>query len=445
MDLREFESKRILILGLGREGLDSLRFFLEYAPGARLGVADRREADKLDQEALSLLESHPEIELFCGSNYLSAIRRYDTAVKSPGVPIHLPEIEAAYAAGRITSQTEIFFNFCPGTIIGVTGTKGKSTTSSIIHAILCQAGMNAFLLGNIGQPVLGYLANAATNDYFVYELSAHQLYQLKKSPHIAIITNIYQEHLDYYKDFNEYIRAKANIAIYQKKDDFLIYNSSDPIIASIAQQSLAKKIAFNEYDWNFQGTTSLIGSFNLENAKKAAVAARILGISDKTIDEAISNFTTLEHRLEFVGTFRGAKFYNDSLSTIQESAVEAIFGLGDGVQTLIAGGFDRGQPFDKLARAILANRIETLILFPTTGEKIWEAVQNSGQEELYADALAKIEHYPVEDMKEAVKIALGRTGRGKICLMSAASASFNLFRDYAQRGELYRRFLQELS
>jgi UDP-N-acetylmuramoylalanine--D-glutamate ligase len=326
-------------------------------------------------------------------------------------------------------------------IIGITGTKGKSTTSSIIYDIIRKSGKKAFLAGNIGNPMLSYLGAADKESIFVCEFSAHQLYGLSKSPHISVLLNIYPEHLDYYANYNEYIRSKANIAIYQEEQDYLIYNSANVETSRIAKESVAQKIAFNEYGWILNKKTNLIGGFNLENAKIGAIIGRLLGISDEVINATITGFKPLENRLEFVGNFNGIDCYNDSLSTIQESAVAAIEGLGGRVCTLIAGGFDRGQPFDKLAAAILAGNIKTLILFPTTGQKIWEEIKNFAQNTNQNDRLIGLNCYFVEDMRKAIDLVFLETEKGGICLLSSASASFGGFRDYADRGNSFKNSL----
>lgn len=445
MDLSIYNGKKILILGLGREGVDSLRFFLDNCPKNEIGIADSSNMDNLSEPAKNLIAKNPDIKTFLGENYLLSLESYDVVVKTPGIPIHLPEIEQAYARGKITSQTEIFFNLCPGIIVGITGTKGKSTTSSITCAILKRGGAKVQLLGNIGTPMLSYLDGADKESIFVCELSAHQLYNLKKSPHIAVILNIYQEHLDYYNNFREYIRSKANIAIHQSKEDCLIYDSGNLEVKSIASESLARKIAFNEYSWNYAGKTKLIGKFNLENAKVGAIIGRIIGVGDNDINAAIAEFEPLDNRLEFIGNFFGIDCYNDSLSTIQESAVAAIQGLGDRVETLIAGGFDRGQPFEKLAEAVLKGKINTLILFPVTGQRIWREIEKKALVLGENERLAQIGHYFTDNMDKAVDLAIARTGPGRICLLSAASASFNGFKDYADRGDKFKQSLAKIN
>ncbi|MFA6375813.1 MAG: UDP-N-acetylmuramoyl-L-alanine--D-glutamate ligase [Candidatus Paceibacterota bacterium] len=444
MDLSRYNNKKILILGLGREGLATLRFFLENCHKTELGVADKAKTDNFNHEIKELIVHNPNIKIFSGENYLSGINDYDIVIKTPGIPIHIPEIEQAYQKGKVSSQTEIFFEQCPGTIIGITGTKGKSTTSSIIYDIFKAAGKKVSLVGNIGTPMISFLKDAAAESFFVCELSAHQLYGLRKSPHVSVLLNIYPEHLDYYKDYNEYILAKANIAIHQLESDCLIYNSSNREAAGVAQKAISKKIAFNEYNWKYSGQTALIGKFNLDNAKVGAIIGREFGITDDIINSAIEKFKPLDNRLEFFGTYDGIDCYNDSLSTIQESAVAAIEGLGGRVQTLIAGGYERNQPFEKLADAILSSNISTLLLLPTTGQRIWSEVQNAAGSKGRA-RLARLTPFFVKSMEEAVGLALKNTKRGGICLLSAASASFGGFQDYADRGRQFGEWLVKLA
>jgi len=441
MGLNRYKNKKILILGLGREGSDSLEFFLKNCPKNQIGVADIAPFDSLGKSVKEILSQNTQIKVFCGKNYLSSLKKYDLVVKTPGIPIHLPEIEQAYREGKITSQIEIFLEQCQGMIIGITGTKGKSTTSSIIHEIIKKSGKKAYLLGNIGIPALSFLKNADKNSIFICELSAHQLYKLKKSPHISVLLNIYPEHLDYYKNYHEYIRAKANIAIYQSKNDYLIYNSANTETNKIAQKSASRKIAFNQYQWKLPVKTKLIGEFNLENAKIGAIIGRLLKIPDKTINAAIAEFKPLANRLEFVGNFKGIDFYNDSLSTIQESAVAAIEALGNRIQTLIAGGFDRGQPLNKLASTILKSDIKTLILFPVTGKRLWSEINKLAKNNAKNRRLKYLKPYFVETMDKAVDIAFLNTNRGRICLLSAAAASFNIFKDYADRANKFKKAL----
>ena len=440
MELKDLKNKRILILGFGREGVDSFKFLRKLFPKKILGVADRNKKIKNPYKAepsgfrqkskiKNLIRNDKKIKWHLGENYLQAIKNYDMVIKSPGIPIYFPEIKKAYQKGKITSQTEIFFDNCPGKIVGVTGTKGKSTTASLIYQILKTAGLKTHLVGNIGKPVLNLLFSATPNDIYVYELSSHQLFNLKKSPHIAVLLNIYPEHLDYYKNFNEYALAKANITKYQTKDDYLIFNTQDKLIKKFAKKSKAKK-------------NPIKGKFYDLNIAAAKVAGKIFGIPEKTIEKAIKKFKPLPHRLEYVGEFRGIKFYNDALSTIPETTILALDYLGNKVQTIFLGGFDRGISFKKLAKRILKSKIKNLILFPTTGEKIWRAIISLKKENQFKAFLVQRASSGAQYMKDAVKLAYQYTKKGKICLLSCASPSFSIFRDYKEKGNLFKRYVK---
>jgi len=422
MKLNELKNKRILILGFGREGVDNFKFLRKIFPNKILGVADQYCLTRLSNRTKEIIKKDKYIKLHLGENYLKALKKYDVIIKSPGIPIHLPEIEKAQKDGKITSQTEIFFENCPGKIIGVTGTKGKSTTTALIFQILKEGGLKAHLVGNIGKPVLNLLLSATLKDIYVYELSSHQLYNLKKSPQVAVLLNIYPEHLDYYKNFNEYALAKTNITKYQTKRDFLVFNSQDKLVKEIAKKSKAEKIPIK-------------GKFYDLNIAAAKVVGKIFGIPEKTIERAIEKFKPLPHRLEYVGEFRGIKFYNDALSTIPETTILALDYLGNKVQTIFLGGFDRGLSFKNLAKRILKSKIKNLILFPTTGEKIWREILRQAQDRSFRAFL-------VQNMRDGVKLAFEHTRKGKICLLSCASPSFSLFRDYKEKGNLFKKYVK---
>ena len=391
MKLSELKDKKILILGFGREGQDTFKFLRKSFPKKQIGIADQ----KLDK------------------NYLKKLDGYDVIIKTPGIPF---KKLARNVLAKITTQTEIFFDNCLGTIIGVTGTKGKSSTASFIYQTLKKAGLKVHLIGNIGQPVLSFLNEAKPQSVFVYELSSHQLYGLKKSPHVAVLLNIYPEHLDYYRSFREYANAKANITKFQTKKDYFIYNSRDREVGKIARKSKAKKIPIR-------------GKYYELDMAAAKAVAKIFKVPE------LKKFEFLPHRLEYVGKFKGVSFYNDSLSTIPQTTIEALDFLGNKVQTLILGGFDRGLNFKKLAQRIKKSGVKTLILFPTTGQRIWQVVQK----ELSSFS---VRHFFVKDMKTAVKLAYEYTNKGRICLMSPASPSFGIFKDYAERGELFKKYVR---
>jgi len=430
--LENFKNKSILILGFGKEGQDTFLFLRRLFPEKVIGVADRKQIKELDKPAQILFHktlAGKKIKLHLGKNYLKALKNYDVIIKSPGIPPKIFASQKLRRAGlKITSQTEIFFENCPGKIMGITGTKGKSTTASLIYKILKSGGVKAHLVGNIGKPVLNLLFSATPKDVYVYELSSHQLYNLKKSPHIAVFLNIYPEHLDYYRNFKEYVAAKANITRYQVKDDYLIYNSEDKIVREIAKKSKAKKIPIK-------------GIYYQLNKTAAKAVGKIFKIPKEKIKKAIKEFKPLPHRLELVGDYKGITFYNDALSTIPETAILAMEALGGKVQTIFLGGFDRKIDFKNLAKNILKNKnIKNLILFPTTGEKIWKAIIKSSG----GRASVKLpKHFFVDNMPEAVKLAYENTQKGKICLLSCASTSFSIFRDYKEKGNLFKRYVRK--
>lgn len=441
MLLKNLADKKILILGLGKEGIDTLKFLRKSFPRKILGVADR-----LKIKDLRFQIKDKRIKWHLGKNYLSAIRDYEVIIKSPGIPIHLPEVERAFEGGKITSPTEIFFNNCAGKIIGVTGSKGKGTTSSLIYEILRKGGIKTHLIGNIGNPVLSHLLKNKPNVAYVYEVSSHQLYRLKNSPHVAVLLNISPAHLDYFKSFPEYVKAKINIVRHQNRWDFLIYNSEDRIVKKIAQTSKAKKIPVSTIDYALKKIIKkvrkipLIGKFNLLNIAAAVAVGKLFQISDKDIVKTLQDFKPLPHRLEFVGKYRRIKFYNDSLATVPEATCRALEALGSRVQTLITGGFDSHLDYQKLAKKILKVKIKTLILFPPTGKKIWNNVLNNSKKK---GKLPK--HFFVRNMKEAVKTAYHETDEKNICLLSCASPSFGIFKDYKERGDLFKKYVKMLA
>jgi len=420
MKLSELKDKRILILGFGKEGRDTFLFFRKLFPKKIIGIADKNE-----KVASSATRPRDKVKWHLGENYLKVLKNYDIIIKSPGVP---PKVIAPFIIKHqmVTSQTEIFFENCPGKIVGITGTKGKSTTTSLIYDILRKGGIKAHLVGNIGKPVLNLLFSATKKDVYIYELSSHQLYNIKKSPKIAVFLNIYPEHLDYYRNFQEYFKAKQNITKYQTKEDYFIYNSEDKLVRKVAKKTKAKIIPIK-------------GKYYELDRNAAIAVGKLFKIPQKIILKAIKEFKPLPHRLELVGIFKGIKFYNDALSTIPETAIAALDALGNNVQTIMLGGFDRKIDFKNLAKRVLKSKVKNVILFPTTGEKIWQSIVKFGR----GQTSAKLpRHFFTDNMPNAVKIAYENTQKGKICLLSTASTSFSIFRDYKEKGNLFKKFVK---
>lgn len=409
MKIEELKNKKVLILGIGREGLDTLKYLKEVFPKKIFAIADQKE--ELDSKTKKTIEG---MDVFLGKDYLKNVKDFDVIIKSPGIPFFKYK-------DKLTSQTELFFDNCPGKIIGVTGTKGKSTVASLIHSIL----KGSYLVGNIETPSLSFLSKAKKDDIFVYELSSHQLMNLKKSPHIAVFLNIYPEHLDYYKNFEEYFSAKKNIYKYQSESDYLIFNPE------IKPRTKAKKIKIdvNDFAQFLKNNQQFLEITHIDNLIAVLNVAKLFNVPEKDIIKSLNKYKRLPHRLEFVGEFKGIRFYDDSIATIPEAVVYALDSLGDDVETIILGGLDRGIKYDKLVKRIKKSNIKTIIAFPDSGEKIVRNIRSR--------------IYKVDNMKDAVDLAYKHTSKGKICLMSPASPSFNLFKDYKERGDLFKKYINE--
>ncbi|HQB18671.1 MAG TPA: UDP-N-acetylmuramoyl-L-alanine--D-glutamate ligase [Candidatus Pacearchaeota archaeon] len=409
MKIEELKNKKVLILGIGREGLDTLKYLKEVFPKKIFAIADQKE--ELNSKTKKAIEG---MDIFLGKDYLKNVKDFDVIIKSPGIPFFKYK-------DKLTSQTELFFDNCPGKIIGVTGTKGKSTVASLIHSIL----KGSYLVGNIETPSLSFLSKAKKDDIFVYELSSHQLMNLKKSPHIAVFLNIYPEHLDYYKNFEEYFSAKKNIYKYQSESDYLIFNPE------IEPKTKAKKIKIdvNDFAQFLKNNQQFLEITHIDNLIAVLNVAKLFNVPEKDIIKSLNKYKRLPHRLEFVGEFKGIRFYDDSIATIPEAVVYALDSLGDDVETIILGGLDRGIKYDKLVKRIKKSNIKTIIAFPDSGEKIVRNIRSR--------------IYKVDNMKDAVDLAYKHTSKGKICLMSPASPSFNLFKDYKERGDLFKKYINE--
>jgi len=446
MTLQELETKSVLILGFGTEGQATYDYLRRHFPSKPLSIADRRTIEEFPPEAADRLHNDPDVLFNFGPRYLDSADGYncEVIIKTPGIPASTEAIARACRTGCVlTSHSEIFLSLYPRErVIGVTGTKGKSTTTSLIHQMLAAAGIASELVGNIGQPPLAVVDRVSPETYFVHEFSSHQLAEVTLSPHIAVLLNIVPEHLDYYASFEQYVAAKENITRFQTPDDFFIYAADYPIPNEIASRSKAtlKPVHSGDPidDIISAGDIPLPGSFNLQNVVAAIAAARLCGAGPEHIGAAIRNFRALPHRLEHVGTFRGITFYDDSIATVPDATLAALDALGPDVQTLILGGHERNLDFTALGERLPAN-VQTVILFPATGVRIWNAIETHSKNPALPGA------YFVRDMEQAVKLAYEHTAEGRICLLSPASPSFGIFADYKERGDLFKAFVRKFS
>jgi UDP-N-acetylmuramoylalanine--D-glutamate ligase len=477
--LDDLANQRIAIVGLGREGVSTYTFLRNRFPHLPLVLADRTPPDQLSPSVRELIQADPLISLRAGETYLEQISacpsECSVVFRSPGIPPHLPPFEQVREQGGVVlSNTRLFFWLWPGRTVGITGTKGKSTTTALIHAILEHSGQQSRMVGNIGVPPLAALEETETNlspeTIAVAELSSYQLADMEQSPHIAVVLNIVPEHLSYHGSFEAYVAAKANIAHHQSEHDTIIYNADYPLPTQLAQMSRARHIGFgigsdlrrhSETDYCYgvadewivwRGSRQrgdslhpilpvydvpLAGRFNLQNVLAAIAVVRELGVDEETIAAAVRTFSPLEHRLEYVGSVGEVAFYNDSLSTVPEAAIAAIESMAPASVVLIAGGYERGLDYHSLARTIRAGQVRALVLFPPSGERIWQAVEALGQG--YLPPYVWAEH-----MDEAVAQAWQAARPGDVVLLSPASASFLRFVDYRDRGHQFKTEVQHL-
>ena len=416
------KDKKILILGYGREGKSALTFVQTNLPNNTVAVADQNEL-QLDN-----------IQTICGENYLDAIHDFDIVIKSPGIPTR--DFVDASQLDKITSLTDLFLRFCKNTIIGVTGTKGKSTTASLIHHILKATNHDALLVGNIGIACFDAINQIHEDTIIVFELSCHQLEFIQASPQIAILLNLYEEHLDHYKNAEAYFTAKKNIYKYQTADDTLIYGDIFQHASTTEIEHLPMHKIDILHDINIppnQIKTHLVGMHNMYNIYAAISACEAIGLSREEIIPTIESFHGLPHRMEYVGEFQHIHFYNDSIATAQEAVINAVKALKK-VDTLILGGMDRGLNYQPLVDFLRQSQVRNILLLPNT-EQIFMRLFNE------APFSQKI--IPVANMADAVDVAFEVTAKDHICLLSPAAASYGFYKNFEERGEKYCNLIKK--
>ncbi len=437
--LTSHPTAKILILGYGKEGKSTHEYLSKHFPELQISIADQNEVKPI----------FPIDQIYSGKEYLHHLPEYDVIFRTPSISFFTKEIQTALQLEKVvTSEMNFFFSIVKGKTIGVTGTKGKSTTSSLIAHFLKQKYPDVRLIGNIGKPALDDIDNANESTLFVVELSSFQLEDLHFSPNYAVLLGISEEHLNHHGTMEKYIDAKKNIFLHQTENDVLIFDGTNKIANLIAQQARSRKIGFSsasqllpEQELNHQIASTkyselnpqLIGHGYATNILAASTLAKEFSISDNQITEAIKTFQPLPHRLEYLGVTQGITFYDDSISTIPEATINALDALGENVQTLIAGGFDRGVKYQELGKYLAQSSLKNLILFSPSGKRIDEEVKKHSPKGL------KI--FFVESMEEAINLVFEHTDQGKICLLSPASASFGQFKDYIDRGNQFRKLL----
>jgi len=447
-DIRE---KKVTVIGIGVSNLPLIKYL--RALGTDVTACDKRTKQELCDVFDTL--NNLGVKLRLGEDYLEDIDA-DVIFKTPGMRFDVPQLVRARENGAVvTSEMEIFFDICPCKIIAVTGSDGKTTTTTLINKIMSEAGYKTWLGGNIGNPLLTEVGKITDSDYAILELSSFQLHTIKKSPHIAVITNITPNHLDMHKDYQEYIDAKKNIMLYQNENDILIVNAENEVTELIGKEAKGKAIYFSskkdapvsiKNDAIYFDTDEILklsdiilpGMHNVENYMTAIGA--VYGLADKNaIINVAKSFGGVEHRIELVRELDGVKYYNSSIDSSPNRTKNTLKVFNNKV-IMISGGKDKGIPYDEIGPEII-DHVKTLVLIGATSKAINDALEKAYKERgiepcvkvLYANT------YP-----EAVEYARQEAKPSDVVLLSPASTSFDMFKNFEERGNLFKSIVNSL-
>ncbi|MFO8087826.1 MAG: UDP-N-acetylmuramoyl-L-alanine--D-glutamate ligase [Bacteroidales bacterium] len=452
-----FKNKKVCILGYGLEGRSTLAWIKKYimAELRSITIADENPSALHDE-----LVNSCECKLRYGYDYLEGLSQYDLIIKSPGV--NLTKLEEVFDEDRIISQSDIFLYAFKKQTIGITGTKGKSTTSSLLYEILKQDGREVLLLGNIGIPPLDAWEQVKEDTIIVFEMSSHQLEYIHHAPSIAVLLNLFQEHLDHYRDFFHYQMSKFNIVYRQHRDDLLVTHLDDQriqqLIGEMNNQRQLRYFSLHPHTNNgmYLENNNLIftegqrtdiiasqndlghlkGEHNLLNAMAAILVALEKNVSLSTIIHSLKTFKGLIHRMEYVSEKQGITFYNDAIATIPEATMAAVESL-ELVGTLILGGFDRGIDYHDLAEFLIHSDIANLVFMGTAGERIMDEMKAR-------DSSTQAKLYQAKDLADAVRFAFKHTPVNTICLLSPAASSYDQFKNFMEKGDTFKQLVYAL-
>lgn len=437
------KGKRILLLGYGREGQSTWNVLRRLGTYEVLDIADLKAPAAVPEDGTVW---------HTGPDYQKCMDDYDVVFKSPGIVLERPENEYRCS---ILSQTEVFFQCFRDQIIGITGTKGKSTVTTLLYHLLKQAGMDALLVGNIGIPALDHMEEVKPDTRIVFELSCHQLEYMTVSPHIGILVNIHEEHLDHYGTMEKYVEAKHHIFKNQRPDDILICNVQclpeegtcpSGLIRAGMDGSGKELDVVQEQDgtWvHFRGKSfciptdeiKLLGQHNYFDIGVAYGVCSILGMDDQVFARGLKTYEPLPHRLQYIGEREGVKYYDDSISTICDTTIQALKTLKD-TDTVLIGGMDRGIDYRELIEYLSDCQVPHIILMEATGKRIYQEIHKYYPEFKNRARLILAEH-----LEDGVKRARQITRPGTSCVLSPAAASYGIFRNFEERGETFSRLV----
>ena len=449
--------RKVAVIGLGVSNLPLLEYL--YNKKAQVTVFDERTLEEIPEETINKINTY-EFDTFFGKNCLENLNGFNVIFRSPSCLPTRPELQKEADRGAIvTTEVEMLMEMCPCKIIGVTGSDGKTTTTSLINAILQHAGYKTFLGGNIGTPLFTKLPEMEPNDIVVLELSSFQLMNMNISPDIAVITNITPNHLNIHKDYQEYIDAKKCIFKNQKENGILILNYDNDITRECSKEANGKVIFFSsktKLDNGFIVDDDIIkecndgirkhilntdevilrGNHNFQNIATAIAATKTLVGTDVAI-EAIKIFKPVEHRIEFVREIDGVKWYNDSASSSPTRTISGLNAFKENI-ILIAGGYDKNLEYEPLAKPVI-DKVSTLILIGQTAEKIYDVVKNESEKEN-----KKININMCDTLEQTIEIAKKSAKKGDVVLFSPASASFDMFKNFADRGNKFKDLVNKI-
>lgn len=432
-------NKKIAILGFGTEGKSTYNFIKNNLKNYDVTILDQNEINNINDS---------QIKIITGENYLKNLEQYDIILKTPG--INIKTIDTTKIENKIYSQLELLLMFNKQNVIGITGTKGKSTTTTLIYNVLKEQLDNVLIAGNIGIPILDQIEEGNDKTIYVTEMSSHQLEYITTSPHIGIILNLYQDHLDHAGSVKHYHECKLNMFKYQNKDDIAIYCSDNETLnekvkngnyeaqkyeiqLEYNQNTVSlkdNKVYFNNELLYIDDSKRLLpGMHNLENIMVTILIAKLFNLDLEKAKKTIDSFKGLENRLEYCGTYNNIKYYCDTIATIPEATISGIEALKD-IDTLIIGGMDRGIDYTKFIEYLNTCNISNIICMPTTGYKI-------------APQLKHNNILKAETLDEAVELAKKYTKPNKICLLSPAASSYEYFKNYIEKGNKFKELIKK--
>ncbi len=429
--------KKLLILGFGREGKSTLKRILQVGGFRSLAVADQNRAD-----------AGADIPVLTGPSYMDTLDDYDLVFKSPGIV--LPKALSEYRC-TVTSQMDFFIEAYREQVIGITGTKGKSTTTTLLYHILKESGRDCVLAGNIGIPAFDILEDLHRESLIMCELSCHQLEFIHVSPHMGVLLNVHEEHLDHYGSMEKYVRAKQQIYLHQQPGDYLFCGmnvlppkgacpasviSVSDCFASADVLLTGTKIRFEDEDYRIPANAiHLLGHHNHLDIAFVYAICKIQGLTNEEFESGLKSYHPLPHRLSFIGEQDGIRYYDDSISTICDTTIQALKSIPD-VGTVLIGGMDRGIDYTELIRFLEKDPVPHIILMEATGKRIYEEIQSTHPGFSAPERLILVPH-----LQDAIAMAKKITAPGQACVLSPAAASYGIFKNFEERGDTFTRLV----